>query len=114
MSVNIAKYKTLTVRLPPSLMEALTRTAEARGATISELVRGALLTSVELDPATQRHASLLYEIAKTRALLVRFLDTQLDPTQVEQLLAAAEEAATEYAHERIGADKGEGCNHGTP
>ena len=67
----------LTVRLPVSLIEAVQQLADARGATVSELVRSALLAVVELDPAVRRHATVLYEVAKTRCVLLRLLDTQM-------------------------------------
>jgi hypothetical protein len=68
----------------------------------------ALLASVELDPGASRHASLLYEIAKTRALSVRIAATQLEESQVDKLLTQAGETATEYVRERLGKGAGQG------
>jgi Arc/MetJ-type ribon-helix-helix transcriptional regulator len=89
----------LTVRLPVSLVEAVQQLADARGATVSELVRSALRAVVDLDPAVRRHATVLYEVAKTRCVLLRLLDTQMTPAQVDHLLALAESDATGYVRE---------------
>ena len=89
----------LTVRLPVSLVKAVQQLADARGATVSELVRSALLAMVELDPAVRRHATVLYEVAKTRCVLLRLLDTQMTPAQVDHLLSLAEGDATGYVRE---------------
>ena len=66
------------------------------------LVRSALLATMELDPDTRRHATLLYEIAKTRSVLLRLLDTQMSEQQVDKLVELAEGDATEYVRERVG------------
>ena len=91
-----------TVRLPATLVEAVQRAADARGLTFSEVVRGALLAYLELDPATRQFATLLYENAKTRSVLLRLLDTQLTKPQVDALLRMAEDDATSYVRERLG------------
>ena len=96
----------LTVRLPVSLIEAVQQLADARGATVSELVRSALLAMVELDPAVRRHATVLYEVAKTRCVLLRLLDTQMTPAQVDHLLALAEGDATGYVRELLEKEPG--------
>ena len=95
-----------TVRLPVSLVEAVQRLADARGATVSELVRSALLAVVELDPAVRRHATVLYEVAKTRCVLLRLLDTQMTPAQVDHLLSLAEGDATGYVRELLEKEPG--------
>jgi hypothetical protein len=95
-----------TVRLPAALVEATQRLADARGLTFSDVVRSALLSVVELDPGVRQHATVVYEIAKTRSVLLRLLDTQLDTSQVNQLLALAEGDATKYVRERLGEDNG--------
>lgn len=94
-----------TVRLPASLVEAVQRIAD-RGVTVSELVRSALLAAVDLDPAVRRHATVLYEVAKTRSVLLRLLDTQLTKSQVDHLLSLAEGDATDYVRERLGGEEG--------
>jgi Arc/MetJ-type ribon-helix-helix transcriptional regulator len=102
----ITTTQVLSVRLPSSLVEAIQRTADQRGISASEVVRSALLAHLELDPETRRHATVLYEIAKTRAVLLRLLDTQLAKAQVDKLLALAEGDATDYVRERLGGDHG--------
>lgn len=96
----------VTVRLPVSLVEAVQHTADARGITVSELVRSVLLAVVDLDPAVRRHATVLYEVAKTRSVLLRLLDTQLTKSQVDHLLSLAEGDATDYVRERLGGNNG--------
>jgi metal-responsive CopG/Arc/MetJ family transcriptional regulator len=100
------KMKSLTIRLPDHLLTAVNAATEQRGVTHSELVRLALQALLELDPDTRRYATLVYEIAKTRSVLLRLLDTQLDKSQVNQLLALAEGDATKYVRERLGGDDG--------
>jgi hypothetical protein len=67
-----------------------------------------LLASVELDPGTQRHATVVYEIAKTRSVLLRLLDTQMSEQQVDKLVELAEGDATGYVEERLGKERGTG------
>jgi hypothetical protein len=97
----------LTTRLPGPIVEAVHRIADERGISVSEVVRGALLTHLEFDPATRQFATVLYEIAKTRSVLLRLLDTQLTKPQVDALLAMAEDDATNYVRERLGGSNGE-------
>jgi Arc/MetJ-type ribon-helix-helix transcriptional regulator len=100
------KMKSLTIRLPDHLLTAVDGATEQRGVTHSELVRLALQALLELDPDTRRYATLLYEIAKTRSVLLRLLDTQLTKPQVDHLLSLAEGDATDYVRERLGGDHG--------
>jgi hypothetical protein len=100
--MTILPTQVLTVRLPGSLMEAAQQAASQQGIPVSEVVRDALRAHLELDPARSRHATMLYEIAKNRSLLLRFMDTQLDTGEVEKMLALAETDATEYTCEKIG------------
>jgi len=97
-----------TVRLPAALVEAVQQAANERGLTFSEVVRSALLAYLELDPQTRQYATLLYEVAKTRSVLLRLLDTQLTKPQVDALLAMAEDDATNYVRERLGDANGKG------
>jgi metal-responsive CopG/Arc/MetJ family transcriptional regulator len=89
----------LSIRLPGSLVEAVQAIADQRGITVSEAVRSALLAHMALDPRTRQYATLLYEIAKTRCVLLRLLDTQMTQAQVDHLLALAEGDATGYVRE---------------
>jgi hypothetical protein len=98
----------LTTRLPGSIVEAVHQIADERGISVSEVVRGALLAHLALDPGTRQYATLLYEVAKTRSVLLRLLDTQLTKPQVDTLLRMAEEDATSYVRERLGDANGKG------
>jgi hypothetical protein len=104
----MARHKTqvLGVRLPGPLVETVERIADERSMTVSEVVRSALLAHLELDPNFRHYATLLYEVAKTRAVLLRLLDTQLAKAQVDKLLALAEGDATDYVRERLGGEHG--------
>ena len=97
-----------TVRLPVALVEAVQQLADERGLTFSDVVRSALQSVVELDPAVRHYATLVYEISKTRSVLLRLLDTQLSKHEVDTLLAMAEEDATHYVRERLGDTNGKG------
>ena len=98
----------LTTRLPSAIVDAIHQVADERGISVSEVVRGALLAHLTLDPGTRQYATLLYEVAKTRSVLLRLLDTQLTKPQVDALLRMAEDDATNYVRERLGGDNGKG------
>jgi hypothetical protein len=107
--VAIPKTKTLTARLPIELLKAVQYQATVRGATVTELVKQWLQAGVdERERATRRHASMLYEIVKTRAFMFGIAATQMDESQVEKLLTEAEETAKEYVSERLGKAAGTG------
>ena len=94
--MKLPQLTSVTVRLPVSLLTRAEEVAEARGQTVSELVRTALHSVLELDPATRRHEAMVYEVAKTRSVLTRLLETQLKKAQVEYLLTLAEADAVAY------------------
>jgi hypothetical protein len=94
--MKITPLRTITARVPTSLADAVERVAFSKGMTISDFIRGALQEATELDLTTRRHAGLLHEVAKNRALFLHYLDTQLDPGEVEKMIDQAEQAATEY------------------
>jgi len=98
----------LTTRLPSAIVAAIHQVADERGISVSEVVRSALLAHLTLDPGTRQYATLLYEVAKTRSVLLRLLDTQLTKPQVDALLRMAEDDATSYVRERLGGDNGQG------
>jgi len=104
--MSMTPLQMCTVRLPAALVEAVQQIANERGLTFSDVVRSALQSVVELDPAVRHYATLLYEISKTRSVLLRLLDTQLTKPQVDTLLAMAEEDATNYVRERLGGSNG--------
>jgi len=91
----------LGVRLSGTLIESVQQAADDRGITVSELVRSALLAYLQFDPHTRQYATLVYENAKTRCVLLRLLDTQLTKQQVDTLLAMAEDDAVRYVQERV-------------
>ena len=105
----MAQYRTqvLGVRLPGGLIETVQQAADARGIAVSEVVRAALLAYLELDPQTRQYATVVYEVAKTRSVLLRLLDTQLTKPQVDALLRMAEDDATRYVRERLGDSNGQ-------
>lgn len=106
--MGATKMKSLTIRLPDHLWAAVHEVTEQRGLTPSELVRTALQALLDLDPAVRHYATLMYEISKTRSVLLRLLDTQLTKPQVDALLAMAEDDATHYVRERSGEHNGKG------
>lgn len=67
---------------------------------MSELVRTELESVLEFDPATRRHDTMLYEVAKTHSVLTRLLETQLKKPQVEYLLTLAETDAVAYVRQQ--------------
>jgi hypothetical protein len=91
--------KPLNCRLPDALVDEIQQAADAQRLSISEVVRRALVIHLG-------HNSEIYEIIKTRAVLLRFLDTQLETTKVEKMIALAEEDATEYLKKREEKDNG--------
>ncbi|MBM4257970.1 MAG: ribbon-helix-helix protein, CopG family [Deltaproteobacteria bacterium] len=91
----------LGVRLPRTFIKAVQQAADDRGIGVSELVRSALLAYLQFDPQTRRFATMVYEVAKTRHVLLRLLDTQLTKPQVDALLRMAEDDATHYVRERL-------------
>jgi metal-responsive CopG/Arc/MetJ family transcriptional regulator len=98
----LPQLTSVTVRLPVSLLTRAEEVAEERGQTVSELVRTALQSVLELDPATRRHEAMVYEVAKTRSVLTRLLESQLKKAQVEYLLTLAEADAVAYVSPQKG------------
>jgi hypothetical protein len=89
-----------TVRLPVDLLTALQREAQLRGVTPSELVRAAVAGFLSGDVAGTRHTELLYEVAKTRSVIMRFIDKQLGEPAADQLLDNAEGDAQTYLRKK--------------
>lgn len=98
--MKLPQLTSVTVRLPVSLLTRAEEVAEERGQTVSELVRSALQSVLEFDPATRRHDAVVYEVAKTRSILTRLLETQLKKPQVEYLLTLAETDAVAYVQQQ--------------
>jgi translation elongation factor EF-4 len=99
------RTQVLGVRLTGTLIESVQQAADDRGIAVSELVRSALLAYLTLDPHTRQFATLVYEVAKTRSVLLRLLDTQLTKPQVDALLRMAEDDATHYVRECLEKNK---------
>lgn len=97
--------KTLTSRLPDSVVDEVHRMAEAEQLSVSEVVRRALVTYFGCDPSSERHRTTLYETVKTRAFLFQFMELQLGEDKTEQALDLAEETAREYVEKRLGKEK---------
>lgn len=85
-----------TVRLPEAVATALQHEAARRGTTPADILRTAVTAYLEKEQAPEPHHELLYEIAKTRSVLLRFLDKQLGGTAVDQLLDVADGDARLY------------------
>jgi hypothetical protein len=83
------------------VIEAVHKLVDECRITVSEAVRSALLAHRALDPSTRQYTTLLYEIAKTRCVLLRLLDTQVTQSQVDHLLSLAEGDATGSVRERL-------------
>ena len=91
---------TVGVRLSAELMAALQAEAEQRDLTPSEVLRLALtqfLTTSALQ--TQQH-KLLYEITKTRAVLLRWIDHQHGKHVGDEILTVASRDAELYLQHR--------------
>ena len=89
----------LTVRLPVSLVEAVQQLADAAGPPSRSWCAVRCWPWWNWIPAARQYATVLYEMAKTRCVLLRLLDTQMTPAQVDQLLSLAEGDATGYVRE---------------
>jgi hypothetical protein len=89
--------KALTIYLPNDLVDKVIQVAARSKLTVSELVRGALLVHLGQSPDKHHHALTMYEIAKTRALLVEFMDLQHP--------GKAEDAAKKYVEEQEGKEQ---------
>ncbi len=100
--MNNTPLQSITVRLPTSLVAAVHRAADRRGVTPSEFIRAALVEVLSVDPAASRHQEVLYEIAKTRSVVLRFLDQQLGEQVADQILAVADGDAKTYVQHRQG------------
>jgi predicted transcriptional regulator len=89
-----------TVRLPEDIAEALQREAERRLSTPAEVLRTAVIHYLGKEQTPEAQHELLYEIAKTRSVLLRFLDKQLGEAVADQLLDVADGDARLYVQQR--------------
>jgi len=90
----------LTIRVPTDLLTAIQREAVRRGVTPSELVRLAVMSFLGGDTLAARHTELLFEVAKTRSLLVRFIDQQVGEQTTDTLVHTSEGDAQSYVAKR--------------
>lgn len=88
---------TVGVRLSAELMAALQEEALQREMTPSEVLRLALTRFLT---ASAQQQTLLYEIAKTRAVLLRLIDRQHGEQLADELLALAGTDAELYLRQQ--------------
>lgn len=89
-----------TVRLPEDVATALQEEALRRATTPADILRTAVTTYLAKEQAPAPHDELLYEVAKTRSVLMRFLDKQMGETVADQLLDVADGDARLYVKQR--------------
>lgn len=100
--------KVIGVRLPPEITHALESDARAAGVTSSEYLRHLVLGHYGSPLEDERQQRVIYEIAKNRSVLLRFIDAQLGEAKADDLLRAAEQDARAYIESGgNGADGGE-------
>jgi DNA-binding transcriptional MocR family regulator len=80
---------TVGVRLSADLMAALQEEATRRDLTPSEVMRLALVQFLSASAHHEQWQTLQYEIAKTRAVLLRFIDRQHGEQLADEILAVA-------------------------
>jgi predicted transcriptional regulator len=91
-----------TVRLPEELASALQRDAIKRGVTPAEILRSAVARWFAEDHESDRHGEILYEIAKTRAVLLRLIDRQHGEQLADEILTVAGTDAELYLQRKQG------------
>lgn len=92
--------KTLNTRLDNALVDEVHKLASKERISISEVVRRALVSYLKLnhEPHSEQ---LMFEYAKTRAVMLHFLELQLGAEKADAALAEAEEVAREYVKEKL-------------
>lgn len=80
---------TVGVRLSAELMAALQAEAIQREMTPSDVLRLALTQFLTTSALETQQQELRYEIAKTRAVLLRFIDRQHGEKLADEILAVA-------------------------
>jgi predicted transcriptional regulator len=91
---------TVGVRLSADLMAALQDEALQREMTPSEVLRLALTRFLTASALQAQQQTLLYEIAKTRAVLLRLIDRQHGEQLADELLALAGTDAELYLRQQ--------------
>jgi predicted transcriptional regulator len=80
---------TVGVRLSEDLAVALQEEAVRREVTPSDVLRMALTQFVTASTQEEQHREMLYEIAKTRAVLLRLIDRQHGEQLADEILTVA-------------------------
>lgn len=89
-----------TVRLSEELANAVQRDATRRGVTPAEILRSAVARWFADDYEADRHTDVLYEIAKTRAVLLRLIDRQHGEQLADEILTVAGTDAELYLQQK--------------
>ena len=99
--------RSISTRVPPEIAEHLAAEARRRSITESDLLReilavrylGAGPLRTERQPQNQpsdEYAQLIFEIAKTRSVILHSLDHTLGADVVDEIIDAAEQTAKEH------------------
>lgn len=100
--------KVLSVRLPHALVREIEHDARGAGVTPGEHVRHLLLHHYASKEGDLPQHRVIFEIAKNRSVLLRYLDAQLGQAKADELLRLAEEDARTYVKTFNGPAGGEG------
>jgi predicted transcriptional regulator len=93
---------TIGVRLSEALATALHEEATRRDVTPSDILRLALTQFFAASVQQTLHHDLLYEIAKTRAVLLRLIDRQHGEQLADEILTVAGTDAELYLQRKQG------------
>ncbi|MFZ1887573.1 MAG: hypothetical protein WAU33_06050 [Candidatus Binataceae bacterium] len=99
--------RSISTRVPEEIADQLAAEARRRSVTESDLIReilaarylGAALSAMEPRPKIQsldEYAQLIFEIAKTRSVILHSLDHTLGAEVVDEIIDAAEQTAKEH------------------
>ena len=93
---------TVGVRLSDDLAAALQEEAAHREVTPSDVLRMALSQFLAASAQEAQHRKVLYEIAKTRAVLLRLIDRQHGEQLADEILTVAATDADLYLQRKQG------------
>ncbi|MFZ1886865.1 MAG: hypothetical protein WAU33_02445 [Candidatus Binataceae bacterium] len=99
--------RSISTRVPEEIAEQLAAEARRRSVTESDLIReilaarylGAAPSAMEHRPKIQsldEYAQLMFEVAKTRSVILHSLDHTLGADLVDEIIDAAEQTAKEH------------------
>lgn len=91
--------KMLSCRISEALYEAIEAEATSKKQTITETVTKMLQEQVSKGPQRSKFEALLYEVVKTRAVMIRVVDPD-SKTITKELCKEAGEDAKAYLEER--------------